>query len=108
MSDPILISPLWLELLAERMKKAGLDMVEISETDWIIKINQMINAGIENEFVKEEMRLVRERFREKNVWETGSPVHEQREDPTYACICYGTDFSGRSVCGVPCPVHCKK
>jgi len=24
------------------------------------------------------------------------------------CICYGTEYSGRSVCGVPCPVHLKK
>lgn len=27
---------------------------------------------------------------------------EMQSDP---CICWGTDFSGRSVCGVPCPVH---
>jgi len=22
-----------------------------------------------------------------------------------ACICWATDFSGKSICGVPCPVH---
>ena len=31
---------------------------------------------------------------------------EQKEiDQADCCICWGTDFSGRSVCGVPCPVH---
>lgn len=79
MSDPIFISPRWLELLAQRMRNAGLDDVEINETDWIVKINQMINAGIENEFVKEEIRLVKMRMENRNVWETGSPVHEQKE-----------------------------
>ena len=30
---------------------------------------------------------------------------ERDQEKMESCICWATDFSGRSVCGVPCPVH---
>lgn len=61
----VFISPRYLELLAQRMRNAGLNDIEITHTDWIVYLNQAINAirrteyraGIDNEFAEEEGRL---------------------------------------------------
>lgn len=35
-------------------------------------------------------------------------MSNSKDDELDECICWGTDFSGSSVCGVPCPVHSQK
>ena len=33
------------------------------------------------------------------------PVHKIESDIANNCLCYITDYSGRSICRIPCPVH---
>lgn len=63
----IFISPRWLELLAQRMRNAGIEEIRIDQTDWIIEINQAISStqyrvGLDNEFAEVEIALVKKRL----------------------------------------------
>lgn len=82
MNEPIFISPRWLELLAQRMRNAGIGDFEINETEWVRRINDAINAspiknGIDIEFGTIEIGLVRKRIDKLNVWESGDAVNEK-------------------------------
>lgn len=72
MTSPIFISPRYLELLAQRMRNAGIRDIQIKESDWINRIKDAINAtgyraGIDSEFAEAELKLARMRIEQEDV-----------------------------------------
>jgi hypothetical protein len=78
----------------ERLKNAA-------EMLWVVLAN--VSGGDWTKQTK-EWQEVAARWRDNYFNAISRPEQEQGKEFT-DCICYGTDLSGRSVCGVPCPVH---